>query len=317
MGKEVIQSVNLDANESAFFARELEHIKTRTYDILYPEYKATRLIPVSTDAGPGAESITYQQFDAVGVMKIIANYADDLPRADVKGKEFLSPVRSLGGSYGYNVQEVRNAQHAGRPLNPRKAAAVRQAYEQAVNKIAWFASATDGVYGGLTGLLYNPNVTKDTPQSGGAWISTPRSAADILKDMNEAINDVISLTKGIEVPDMMLLPLDEYGYINTLARSDQSDLTVLEYFKRNQPAVSVEWVNELADVDPKPSGGAGPSNLMIAYRRNPDKLTLELPQLFEQFAAQERGLEFLVPAHGRIGGVIIYYPLSVNIVEGI
>ncbi len=56
---------------------------------------------------------------------------------------------------------------------------------------------------------------------------------------------------------------------------------------------------------------------MITYKRSPDKLTLELPQLFEQFAAQERNLEFVVPAHGRIGGVIIYYPLSVNIVEGI
>lgn len=317
MGVQVIHSENLDANESAFFARELEHIKTQTYDILYPEYKATRLIPVSTDAGSGAESITYRQFDAVGVMKIIANYADDLPRADVKGKEFLSPIRSLGGSYGYNVQEIRNAQQAGRPLQPRKASAVRQAYEQAVNRIAWFARAADGVYGGLTGLLYNPNVTKDTPQSGGAWISTPRSATDINKDMNEAVNNTISLTNGVEVPDMMLLPLDEYGYVNTTERSTTSDLTILEYFKRNQPGVSVEWVNELADVDPKPSGGAGPSNLMITYKRNPDKLTLELPQIFEQFAAQERNLEFVVPAHGRIGGVIVYYPLSVNITEGI
>ena len=313
---EVIHSVNLDANESAFFARELEHIKTRTYDILYPEYKATRLIPVSTDAGPGAESIVYQQYDAVGVMKIIANYADDLPRADVKGKEFLSPVRSLGGSYGYNVQEVRNAQQAGKPLNTRKAAAERQAYEQSVNKIAWFASATDGVYGGLTGLLYNPNVTKTTPTY-GAWISTPRTAAEILIDMNAAVNDTISLTKGVEIPDTMLLPLDEHGHVNTMPRSTNSDLTVLEYFKRNQPGVSVEWVNELADVDPKPSGPAGPSNLMVTYSKRSEKLTLELPQLFEQFPAQERGLEFIVPAHGRIGGVIIYYPLSVNIVEGI
>ncbi len=314
---ERIQSVNLDANESAFFGRELEHIKARTYDIKYPEYKATRLIPVSTDAGSGAEAITYRQFDAVGVMKVIANYADDLPRADVKGAEFTSPVRSIGGSYGYNVQEVRNAQQAGRPLNQRKAAAVRQAYEQTVNKIAWFAKTDDGVYGGLQGMLYNPNTTKDTPQSGGNWISGAVTPANILLDMNQAINDVITLTKGVEVPDTLLLPLAEYGHINTLARSDNSDLTVLEYFKRNQPGVMVEWVNELAAVDPKPSGGAGPVNLMIAYKRSPEKLTLELPQLFEQFPAQERGLEFVVPAHGRVGGVIIYYPLSINIVEGI
>lgn len=51
--------INLDANESIFFERELEHVKARSYDIKYPEFKATMLIPVSTEAGPGAETITY------------------------------------------------------------------------------------------------------------------------------------------------------------------------------------------------------------------------------------------------------------------
>jgi hypothetical protein len=313
---ERIFSVNLDANESMFFARELETVKARTYDIVYPEYKATLLIPVSTEAGPGAEAIVYRQFDQVGVMKIIANYADDLPRADVKGAEFVSPVRSIGGSFGYNIQEIRAAQQAGRPINQRRAAAVRQAYEQTINKIAWFARTTDAVYGGLQGLLYNANITKSSPTY-GAWISTPRTAAEILIDMNKAIQAVITLTKGVEIPDTLLLPLAEYGHINTMPRSTNSDLTVLEYFKRNNPGVMVEWVNEIAAVDPKPSGGAGPTNLMIAYKRSPDKLTLEIPSPFEQFAAQERNLEFVVPAHGRIGGVIVYYPLSINIVEGI
>ena len=39
---ENIQSVILDANESAFFARELEHVKAKSYDKIYPEYKAIR-----------------------------------------------------------------------------------------------------------------------------------------------------------------------------------------------------------------------------------------------------------------------------------
>ena len=31
---------HFDANENVFFARELENIKTKTYDIKYPDYKA-------------------------------------------------------------------------------------------------------------------------------------------------------------------------------------------------------------------------------------------------------------------------------------
>ena len=49
--KERIISQNLDANETAFFERELEHIKARSYDVIYPEFMALDLIPIETDAG--------------------------------------------------------------------------------------------------------------------------------------------------------------------------------------------------------------------------------------------------------------------------
>jgi len=39
--------------------------------------------------------------------------------------------------------------------------------------------------------------------------------------------------------------------------------------------------------------------------------------MFEQLPVQERGLEYVVPCHSRIGGVIIYYPLSQVFKRGI
>lgn len=48
-----IVSVNLDSAETAFFARELEYIKSKSYDIEFPPLKATKLIPVSTDSTLG------------------------------------------------------------------------------------------------------------------------------------------------------------------------------------------------------------------------------------------------------------------------
>jgi len=310
-----IQSVNLDANESVFFARELEHIKAQSYDVKYPEYKATRLIPVSGDAGPGARTITYRQFDSVGVMKIIADYATDLPRSDVKGKEFTSPVRSLGGSYGYSIQEIREAQMANRPLEQRRANAVRRANEQAVNRIAWLAKTDDGTNGGLQGLLYNPNVTSGAATTGDWATATP---AEILADMNKAVRDMLVLTKGVEVPDTVLLPVDQFAQIQQTRLDSGTDTTIMEFFLKNNPSItSIEWVNELAGLNPKPSGAASATDVMVLYRRSPDVLTLEIPQDYEQFPAQEKGLAFMVPAHSRIGGVIVYYPLAISIVEDI
>ena len=314
---EQIISRNLDANESAFFARELEAIKARTYDVMYPEYKAIKHIPVSGDAGPGAESITYQQFDQVGIMKIIANYADDLPRSDVFGKEFTAKVKSLGGSFGYNVQEVRAGAMAGRPLPARKATAVRKANDQAVNRIGWFGDAKAG----LLGMLNQPNVPAAVASTGATstkvkWAE--KTVDEILLDLNNMVSDMVELTLGVEVPDTILLPIKQYQLISTTPRSSTSDTTILEYFLRNNPMIKeIDWVNELKDVTPLPSGDAGTKDCAICYKKNPDKLTLEIPQQFEQFPAQERGLEFLVPAHSRIGGVIFYYPLSASIIEGI
>ena len=116
--------VNLDAGETVFFARELESKKSQTYDVVKAPLKAFELIPVSMDAGAGAETISYQQFDETGISKIIANYADDLPRADVKGKEFFACRRSAQRSLLAGLWS--SAKHQLRPvLNASNGTALR------------------------------------------------------------------------------------------------------------------------------------------------------------------------------------------------
>jgi hypothetical protein len=309
--------VNLDAAESAFFTRELTAIKSKTYDILYPEFKYSKMIPISNEAGPGADTIVYRQFDMVGMVKLISNYADDLPRADVLGKEYSVIVKSVGGSYGYNVQEIRAAQMAGRPLNIRRADAVRKAYEQYVNQVAWLADGS-AIYGGMYGLLFNPNVVKTTPTT-GTW--TTATADQILADFAKVYGEQLAATKGVEIPDTCLVPPAVWARITTIPRGSTSDITVLDFLKKVYPGITFDWVNELYQVtsttSKKPSGSAGATNCLVLYKRDPNKLTLEIPQGFEMFPAQERMLEYVVPAHGRIAGVVVYYPLSVYIMEGV
>jgi len=322
-----LETTRLDADESIFFNRELETIMARSFDVLYPELKAIRLIPVDTSAGPGADSITYRQFDTVGLAKVIANYADDLPRADVLGKEFTSKVRSIGGAYGYSLQEVRSAAKAGRPLAQMKANAARRANDQIVDKIAWLAKSSDTAYGGLVGLLYAPNVTTGTAPAGATTGVVPwynanpalqKNADEILTDLNNLVTDIVDLTGGVEVPDTLLLPIKQYSRLQKTRLAAGTDTTILEFFLANNPSItSVEWVNELKALAPLPSGGAGPADVAVCYRRSIDKLSLQLPQPYEQLPAQERNLEFVVPTHSRCGGVIVHYPLSISILEGI
>jgi len=314
MPGKIIQCVCLDANEAVFFTRELEFVKRQTYDIRYPEYLATILMPVDTSAGPGAEAIVYHQFDGVGTMKLMASYGDDAPRSDVNGKEFIGPIKPIRGSYGYSVQDIRNAQFANRPLKTMKASNARRVYEQTLNDWAWFADGSSK-YGGVYGFLYNPNITKSPAPTGG-WTggATPDQ---IIADVDFAINNIVKVTLRTEKADTVLISTEGYSYIATTPRSGTSDTTILEFLRRVHPGVSFVQVNELADVAPAPSGAAGPLNLLIAYKRASDKFELAVPQPFEQFPPQERNMEFVINTHARIGGVLYYYPLSCHIVEGI
>jgi len=307
-----VMSTNLDANETMFFARELEYIKARSYDVQFPKLKAlTGLLPISSEAGAGAEAITFTQYEPTGLARIISSYADDLPRADIRGKQFTSLVKSLGVSYGYSMQEIRAAMFANKSLQQRVANAAKLAHDQKINKLAWFGDANFDIQG----FLYAPNVPAAPVENDGVgntteWVN--KTPDQILRDMNALANGIVSLTNGVESPDTLILPIAQYTLIASTPRSSTSDTTILEYFLQNNPFITnVDWVYELT--------GAGPSgeDIMVAYHNNPDKLTLELPMMFTQYAPQERNLQMVVNCESRFGGVIIYYPLSISIGEGI
>jgi hypothetical protein len=312
-------------SSSMFFARQLEHVKGQAYDVIRAPLRAFELLPVSSEAEAGAESIVYNQFDMTGIAKVIANYADDLPRADVKGKQFVARVKSIGNAYGYSVQEVRNAQMAGRNLEQRKANAAARAQREAWNKIAFFGDDANGLQGWLTNTNIPSSAVVDDGgkalgEAGGDTEFDKKTPEQILRDLNDLANTIVEDTHGAEQPNTVALPIKQYTKIASTRAADGTDTTILEYFIQNNPFIErVEWANELAssqlddNLDSNPFTG----DIMIAYNNDPDKLTLEMPQMFEQFPVQERNLAFVVPCHSRIAGVIVYYPLSMRIAEGI
>ncbi len=313
----VVQSVNngyLDADGAMFFQRQLEHIKAQSYDVRYAELKARSLFPVSNEGGAGITSITYRTYDQSGAAKIINAYADDLPRADVAGKETTIPVRSVGISYGYNLDEIQSSQLTGAALDQRRANASRRSVEQIVNDVAFFGDAESG----LPGLFDNPNIPTGAvvnPGSGTEWVN--KTPDQILFDINDLFADIFETTKMVELGNTLLLPPQQWSYIMSTPRSSNSDTTIAQYIASNSPYLtSVEDiipVNECAAANnPELSTDA-----MVAYDRSPDKLQLEIPVELEMLPVQQKNLEFVIPGRSRLGGLNIYYPLSLAIATGI
>jgi len=304
----------MDADGAVFFQRQLEKIKAKSYDVKYAELKARMLFPVSNEGGDGITTITYRTYDMVGSAKIINAYADDLPRADVAGKETSIPVRTVGAAYGYNIDEIRSSQLTGASLDQRRANAVRRANEQKVNEVAFYGDATSG----LPGLFDNPNIPTGSVVDGGSgteWVN--KTPDQILADVNDGFSDIFETTKMVERGNTVMLPPAQWSYIMSTPRSANSDTTIAQYLVNNSP-----YLNSLEDLIPVNECVAAnnpelSADAMVIYDRDPDKLQLEIPVELEFMPVQQKGLEFEVPTRSRLAGLNIYYPLSLNILTGI
>lgn len=304
------RATRCDANEGVFFARQLEHVRSQTYDIKRPKPTALTIMPVDTSIPEGATTITYRQFDTVGMAKVIANYANDLPRADVKGKEFTSPIRSIGNAYGYNTQEVRSAMFAGVNLNGKKATAAMKAQEEKINQLAFAGDADHG----LPGLLNNSNVPEVTLLADGTGSTktfASKTTDKIVRDINSLINKVITQSKGVHKVNEVWLPIEQYALIATTQNSAASDTTILSFLQQVHPGVTFRQVVELD------GAGAGGSDRMYAMENSMDNWQLNLPMMAKQYPPQQNGLDFVVPVESRFGGVTIEYPLSMCFADGI
>lgn len=304
------QFVNLDADTSAFFSSAVDAVKAKVYDRQFPELRARSLIPVSYETNTGALTTSYEYWDIYGHAKIVANYATDIPRVDLRGKKATAQIRSLAAGFGYSIQDIRTARMMGTPLEQRKANAAKQAILTLEDDIAISGDADHG----LVGLLSHPNVPDvaipaDGTGSSALW--SAKTADLIMRDINLLVAQIVTTTNGVESPDTLLLPLTAHNRISTL-RVGESGQTVLQFLLGTSPYI------KNVEIWPKLAGkGAGGTDVMIAYRRDPDKLQLEVPQDFEQMPAQEIGLTYEVNCHARTGGVIIYAPLSIAKADGI
>lgn len=339
--------VHMDAGETAFFIRELETIEARTYDIKYPDLKARLLLSMGSGLSPAAEYLTWRQFDRQGQVEEASMDSDNLPMVDVKGREFQSRVVPIVVAYDYNVQDIRAAMMAGRPLDAMKAFAAREVVERKIEKMAAVGSdfvALNSVYG----LLNSPDVPLITtvavgtttsgyaPLALGAGTGTPatwgldgsshsKTPKEIVKDLNAFFQSVQSATNGVEAPDTLLLDLKSYNYINTTQMNDADtsifvEGTILQYIMRN-----CAW---LKSVDMwlfcgKAGTGTGPGSTgteksrAMLYKKSPENFSLFIPQEFEQFAPQLNNFKFKIPCHARCAGVVTRYPRSAVYIDGL
>ena len=148
--------------------------------------------------------------------------------------------------------------------------------------------------------------------AGGSKTWALKTPDEIVADVAALASAVTSPTDGVEMPDTLLVPQDQFDLIHSVRMTDGDSTTIAKFILANNPYIKmIEAVSGLKGL------GDGGTDRALVYTRDVDKLGLQIPQPFEQLDADKKGMEYEIPCHSECAGVVMYYPLSAAYGDGI
>lgn len=314
-----LAGLTLDANETAMLDRQLKHVEAETYMVEYAELRHTRYLPQDTSTPEGADSILYGVQDQIRKAERITNYANDLVRVDVTLKEVPIPIAAYGNSFSYSHRDLQHAAFSGMAIDARRAMASREGIEQQLDEIATFGDSAAGIPGFVNNDLVGIE-TADTVDGDTTWAEKKIGTASngsgpqaIIADLSAMRNTMVTGTKQLYAPNTYLLPTELFEIINTtpFSTAGGSDRTILEWFKMNNPGVTLEGWHRLDE-----AAANGTSGRIVAYFKDSRILVEKAVMPYRQLPPEARSLAFLVNAWTLTGGVHIYRPQGVVYMDG-
>lgn len=300
------RSMRLDANETMLFARSLEQIEARLFEVKYPEGHAIELMPLNTSIDPGADQYTYSFQNFVGEAKRVVNWSSDFPRVDIQGDQIKNKMQNYGASFGYDLQQLRAAKFANYMLEQQLNVSARRAVMRKLDSNLWFGDTDIGVHGLANSALVSP-----TAVITGTWASA--TSIQIVADAQKLISAPVVASKGVEETDTVIFSTSIYELVaRRFMGNEAPGMTVLDMLKKANPGVAFfkSYKLELAD-----AGGTKPR--AIAFRNDREKLEGLVATEFEVLPAIDLGGQFEVKVMGRFGGVAIRYPGSVAYMDSL
>lgn len=303
-----------DAGETLFLERQLEMIEAAIYEYKLRELKFRRLFPVSNE-GQGALQIAYDIVRRVGIAKIIASGARDLPRADAFVDRHYAVVRPLGISFAYTTQELRHAAFSNVPLEAHRGNAARRGMEEKLSDLCWNGDSEFNI----TGVLSHPNIPQAeaaAPGSGSdrTWTGGDKTPLEIIADISAARRRIVNLTNQVHTPNTLVLPVEQYEYLINTPYSDRVAQNLLSYIVDPRNKFGFDMIEQAPEL--AASGPAG-EDQMLVYERDPEVVTLRIPMELQSMPPEVRGLEFTINMEAECAGVVVRYPLAMDLTYGI
>ena len=309
----------MDAQVAMSFAvSQASRINATVYQAKYPAIRYRGLVPVDTTGPEWVKSITYFSLDGVGQAEWMNAGADDVPKVELLRAKTEATVSMAAIGYGWNIEELAQAQQLGIDLSGRKGSASRRASEEKVDTVAFFGDTEKG----FTGITNNPNVTAVDAAATGEGSSTAwadKTPGMIMSDVNAMISGVFVGSNTVEMIDTILLPYTQMHDLGTRQLSENTETTVLQWLRTNNVyTMETGQPLNMRGIRGLETAGDGATARMVGYRNDEEVLRLNMPMPFRFFPVWQTGpFRYDVPGAFRIGGVDVSLPGAMRYMDGI
>ena len=132
----------------------------------------------------------------------------------------------------YTILELESAAKLGRPVDQQKYEGLQLKHQMDIDEQVYIGDITTGD----TGLVNNSLVTNVSNFPAGvsgftAW--TKKTPDEILADVNTALTSVWAASAWAVIPERLMLPPAQFGYISTQKVSNAGNVSILKYIQDN------------------------------------------------------------------------------------
>lgn len=297
-------------------ARQANLINARVFEAVYPELDYAALVPVDFTGPEWLPSRPSIMTDTVGKAEWIAERARDVPNVELVAGRTEIAFHTAAAGYEIWLGEVQQAALYGVNVSDRKGLGVRRAYDEFLYELTISGSAPKGVYG----LINNPAVTAgNAPAGTGGTTWATKTPAEIAADVDAVLTGMGAATNYVEIADTLLLPADRFSLLARTLMPNAGNVTLLEHILRTnrytQRTRRELTIRELPGLE---TAGAGGTHRMVAYRRDPTVVALNVPMpLAFQPPYRASSLHWHVAAVFRTSGLEIVRPAAFRYLDAI
>ena len=315
-----------DAQQAAyaFVVNQAYTINTRVYENAFPDLDFGRLVYVDSSAPEYTPGVITFLSSTVGKANWYSSGAKDVAKADVTRDKSDIRIHMAAVGYGYDMEEVGQAQLLNMDLTGAKALAARRAYTE----FMWNITLTGDTTKGLAGLANQASVTTGTaPADGTGSVTTwfdangnqTKTSAQIVRDANSLLTGIFTGSLTVEMADTLLLPYSTISFLGATPMSATNSETILSFLLRTNIYTQMTGrpltIRGVLGLD---TAGAGSTKRMVAYANREDVVKLHLPMPHRFLPVYQDGpTSFEIPGVFRTGGVEVLRNGAFRYLDGI